>query len=222
MIETEKNFKYRIRMSKSEGSLPRSQVRSMLSQALKDSGVECALGKSGPKIALGPCAGDDEASISEYADISLKKSIEAEELKLKLSPYISGGFKIEEINEIPYGLCSLESLCEYAGYIISPVDGEKFKAMDRSKAEIEIPHENGIREFKSARRLLCDMKELGRDEVEIIIKLATLRSIGLERILTALLGLEGGASGLKKLRRELYWLNAQGSLEPLRQENIKE
>ena len=62
------------------------------------------------------------------------------------------------------------------------------------------------------------MKELGRDEVEIIIKLATLRSFGLERILTALLGLEGGVSGLKKLRRELYWLNAQGSLEPLRQE----
>ena len=218
MIETEKNFKYRIRMSKSSESLPRSQVRSMLGEAIKQSGVNYALGKSGPKIALGPCSGEGEASISEYADICLKESIDVEELRLKLSPHISGGFSVEEINEIPYGLCSLESLCEYAAYIISPIDGAKFKAMDRCKAEIEIPHENGIREFKSVRRLIYDMKELGRDEVEIIIKLATLRSFGLERILTALLGLEGGVSGLKKLRRELYWLNAQGSLEPLRQE----
>lgn len=218
MIETEKNFKYRIRMSKSSESLPRSQVRAMLGEAIKQSGVQYAPGKSGPKIALGPSSGEDEASISEYADICLKESIDVEELRLKLSPHVSGGFSIEEINEIPYGLCSLESLCEYAGYIISPVDGATFKAMDRSKAEIEIPHENGIREIKSVRRLIYDMRELGRDEVEIIIKLATLRSFGLERILTALLGLEGGVSGLKKLRRELYWLNAQGSLEPLRQE----
>lgn len=218
MIETEKIFKYRIRLSKSSDSLPRAELRRMLCDSVAKSGVKYAASKNWPKVALGPCSQDGEASISEYADICLKESIDVEELKLKLAPHISGGFNIEEIEEIPYGLCSLESLCEYAGYLLSPVDGETLKAMDNSKAEIEILHENGMRELKKARRLIYDIKSLGGNDVEIIVKLSTLRSFGLERILSALLGLEVGAVKLNRLRRALYWARSDGSLEPLRRE----
>ncbi len=221
MIETEKIFKYRIKLSKSRDSLPRAELRRMLSDAIIKSGINYAKHKTWPKIALGPCAPDGEASISEYADICLKESIDVEELKLKLSPYIEGGFKIEEINEIPYSLCSLESLCEYAGYILSPADETIIEKILHSKAEIEILHENGIRELKKAKYLIQEIKSLGDNEVEIIIKLSVLRSFGLERILSALLGLEVDAGKFNKLRRALYWQSADGSLQPVWQEKLR-
>ena len=72
MIETEKIFKYRIRLSKSSDSLPRAELRRMLCDSVAKSGVKYAVSKNWPKVALGPCSQDGEASISEYADICLK------------------------------------------------------------------------------------------------------------------------------------------------------
>lgn len=221
MIETEKIFKYRIKLSKSRDSLPRAELRRMLTDSIVKSGVSYAKHKTWPKVALGPCAADGEASISEYADICLKESIDVEELKLKLSPNIEGGFKIEEIAQIPYSLCSLESLCEYAGYLLSPADEVVVNKIVNSKAEIEILHENGIREFKKAKYLIQEIRSLGNNEVEIIIKLSVLRSFGLERILSTLLGHEVDAGKFNKLRRALYWQSADGSLQPVWQEKLK-
>lgn len=218
MIETEKIYKYRIKLSKKKDSLPRSEMRRMLCDAVIKSGVNYAKSKNWPKVALGPCSPDGEESICEYADICLKESFGVEELNLKLAPFITGGFKIENITEVPYGLCSLESLCGYAGYIIRPVDDKIKAALENSKGEIEILHENGFREFKRARQLIHTIRSLGPDEVEIIVVLCVLRSFGFERILSALLGLEGDTHLPKTLRRELYWESSCGSLEPVQQE----
>lgn len=218
MIETEKIYKYRIRLSKKKDSLPRPQMRHILCDAVIKSGINYAKSKNWPKVALGPCAPDGEESICEYADICLKESFEAKTLDLKLAPFITGGFKIENITEVPYSLCSLESLCGYAGYLIWPADDKLKAALDKSKAEIEILHENGFREFKRVRHLIHTIRSLGPQEVEIIAALSVLRSFGFERILLMLLGLEGGAELPKILRRELYWESSGGSLEPVQQE----
>ena len=218
MIETEKIYKYRIRLSKKKDSLPRSEVRHMLCDAVIKSGVNYAKNKNWPKVALGPCAPDGEESICEYADICLKEGLDVETLNLKLAPFITGGFKIENITEVPYGLCSLESLCGYAGYLIKPVSAKMLADIENSKGEIEILHENGFREFKRARRLIHTIRTAGPEEVEIIAALSVLRSFGFERILLTLLGLEGGAELPKMLRRELYWESSCGNLEPLQQE----
>jgi len=218
MIETEKIYKYRIKLSKKKDSLPRCEMRHMLCDSVIKSGINYAKSKKLPKVALGPCAPDGEESICEYADICLKESFGVEELNLKLTPFITGGFKIENITEVPYGLCSLESLCGYAGYIIWPAD-DKLKAdLDKSKGEIEILHENGFREFKKARHLIHTIRSLGPQEIEVIAALSVLRSFGFERILSALLGLEGYAELPNTLRKELYWESSSGSLEPVQQE----
>ena len=103
----------------------------MLCAALLGSGLKIALNKGNPKLNLGPGAGQNEASLCEFADISLLHESSEEEIKNKLAPFITGGFKIESIKEVPYGISSVEVLASHAAYTVKTEGREAIEIIIR-------------------------------------------------------------------------------------------
>ena len=184
----------------------------MLCAALLGSGLKLALNKGNPKLNLGPGVAPNEASLCEFADISLLQESSKEEIKSKLAPLITGGFKIESIKEVPYGISSVEVLAGYAAYNIKGLKGDIDKAAESQNIEYEVLHPNGIREVKNIRPSIYSIKKEGFGEIEIIIKLDVLRSLSAAQILMMLPGLEVEEHKLEILRTALLWQKADGGL----------
>ena len=195
MIEKEQIFKYRLRLSKDKNSITHHDKRKMLPQALTESGLNCALSKDRPRLNLGPGASVGEASLCEYADICLLQQTDIEEIVKKLAPFITGGFKIESIKEVPYMLSSVENLAQYAKYNIKGIKCEGGQSVQEP--------------------FIYSIKKINGEEMEIIIKLDILRSLGMAQILPTLPGL--GVEGYQPeiLREALLWQTAAGTLEPV-------
>jgi hypothetical protein len=185
----------------------------MLREALSSSGLKCALNKNQPKFSLGPGAGEGEASICEYADICLLQETNVEIIKEKLAPFTKGGFEIEEIKEVPYTICSVEALAKYAIYNIKGIKADIDKFNTAPKAEMEIEHANGMRELKNIKPFIHSINKINGDEVEIIIELCALRSVGLRQVLPKLPGLEVLGREALILRSDLLWESTDGSLK---------
>ena len=183
----------------------------MLCAALLNSGLNLAVNKGNPKLNLGPGAGQNEASLCEFADISLLQESSEEEIKNKLAPLIEGGFKIESIKEVPYAISSVEVLASWAAYNIKGLKGDIDKAAKSQKIEYEVLHPNGMREVKNIRPSIYSIKAEGAGEIEIIIKLDVLGSLSLRQILTMLPGLEVEEHKLEILRTALLWQKADGA-----------
>ena len=192
MIEKEQIFKYRVRLSKEKDSLTHHEKRKMLQQALIAGGLDCALNKGQPRMNLGPGAGVGEASLCEYADICLAQQTDIETIIKKLAAHITGGFKIESIKEVPYMLSSVENLAQYAKYNIKGIKCEGGQSVQEP--------------------FIYSIKKINGEEMEIIIKLDILRSLGMAQILTMLPGLEVEEHKLEILRSALLWQKADGGL----------
>ena len=217
MINTERIFKFRLRFGKTAGAA-RRELRDMLISSLQASGLALALNKERPRFNLGPAAADDEASNCEYADICLARYARAEEIILKLAPFIKGGFKLESVKEVPFAISAVENLAVFAKYAITGIECNAAKIKDSRKIEYEIIRPNGIREFKNIRPAIYNISDIAGG-VEIIIRLDALRSIGMRQMLAMLPGLEArGPLGPQILRSALLWQNAAGALEAV-QEN---
>ena len=214
MIDKEKIFKYRVRLSKNAGSVTHHEKRRVLRSALEQSGLPCALSKGGARFSLGPGAEQDEASLCEYVDICLTQPRPVSEIKTKIAACLKGGFNVEEVKEVPFGLASVEVLAAYAKYIIKGVKAAD-KPLSADKACIEVLHGNGIRQEVSLKPFIYSINKISVDEVEIIIKLDALRSYGLGQMLSALPGLEVRGDGLLAKRAALLWQYPGGGLEPL-------
>lgn len=212
MIRTEQIFKYRIKLSKSSNSLAHHELRHMLRAALIESGLEIAKSKTGPRLALGPAAGEGESSICQYADICLLKDTPLQEINSKLSAFISGGFNIIDVKEVPYAICSVESLAQYALYTIVGMHADTDKISKAEKIEVEVMHENGIREFVNIKPHICSIKKISENKLELVAELGVLRRFGLRQILTALPGSEVDERQLSIQRSALLWKNSVGDL----------
>lgn len=206
-------FKYRVKLSKDKNSITHHEKRKMLRDALAASGLECALNKGAPRFNLGPGAGVGEASLCEYSDICLTRQTDIEIIIKKFAPHITGGFKIESIKEVPYMLSSVEVLAQYAKYNIKGIKGDIDKAAQSQKIEYEITHENGMREIKNIKPFIYSIRRINGEEVELIIKLEVLRSLGAAQILLMLPGLEIDEPRLEILRGALMWQMSTGALE---------
>jgi Uncharacterized protein conserved in bacteria (DUF2344). len=210
MIKAEQIFKYRIKFSKSSNSAAHHELRKMIKSALAESGLPFATGKTGPRVATGPGAGDGESSLCEYADICLLKDVPEQEINLKLSQFISGGFKIIEVKEVPYSICSVEALAQYALYTVGGIKTGADKISEVT--EVEIIHENGIRELLNIKTLICSVKKTGDDKLELILRLNVQRSACLRQILTMLPGLEVDERKFFIERSALLWQSGGGNL----------
>jgi hypothetical protein len=215
MINKECIFKFRLRLSKNAGTT-RREMRDMFINALPASGLRVALNNIRPRFSLGPAAADDEASNCEYADICLAKYARAEEINLKLAPFITGGFKLESVREVPFGISAVENLAVFAKYVITGVKGGAEKIKDNQKIEYEAVHPNGFREFKNIRPAIYNISDIAGG-MGIIIRLDALRSIGMRKILTILPGLEVQGREPQILRCALLWQNAAGALEAMQE-----
>ncbi|MDR0646132.1 MAG: DUF2344 domain-containing protein [Elusimicrobiota bacterium] len=204
-------YKYRIKFSKCPVSITSHEMRRMIKDAIANSGLKYAQRKNHPRFNLGPVAGAGEASLCEYADICLLRESGLDAIASSLAPHIIGGYKIEDIKEIPFMLSSVEFLADFAMYNIKGVkaDIEKFSAC--RKIECETEHDNGIKEIKNIRPFIYSVK-LNGDEVEIIIKLDVLRALSMRQILMKLPGFEVDEHKLEILRLALFWQNGRGAL----------
>ena len=212
MIKTEQIFKYRIKLSKSGNSVAHHELRRMLRTGLLESGLEYAKSKTGPRLALGPSAGAGESSICEYADICLLKETSTQEINIKLSAFLSGGFEIIDVKEVPYPICSVEALAQYALYTITGVKADTEKALKSASLELDFVHENGIREVLDIKPLIHSIKQISDDKLELVVKLNAQRSLGLRQILTALPDLEVDEHKFFIQRSALLWQSSGGNL----------
>jgi uncharacterized protein (DUF2344 family) len=205
-------YKYRIKFSKCSASITHHEMRRMVKDAIAKSGLKYAQSKNHPRFNLGPGAGSGEASLCEYADICLTQESGLDTIASSLASHINGGYKIEDIKEIPFMLSSVEFLADFAMYNIKGVkaDTEKFSAC--RKIEYEIEYGNGIKEIKDIKPFIFSIK-LNGNEVEIIIKLNVLRGISMRQILAMLPGFEVNERELEILRGALFWQNGRGALE---------
>lgn len=212
MIKTEQIFKYRIKLSKSSTSLTHHELRRVLRNALIESGLNLAKSKTGPRLALGPGAGEGESSICEYADICLLTDTPTQEINLKLSAFIGGGYKIIEVKEVPYAICSVEALAQYALYTVGGVRADTDKISNTDFLGFEFTHENGIRELLNIKPLIYSIKQIGEDKLQLVLKLNVQRSLGLRQILTTLPDLEVDEHKFFIERSALLWQSSGGNL----------
>lgn len=200
-------------MSKDANSITTHEFRRVLKEALAASALPCASVKAGPRFNLAPGAQVGQASSSEYADICLSQEESVENINLKLSPFLKGGFRIEEIKEVPYSIASVENLASYAKYLAKGISGNIEKTACAKKIEVEVEQKNGMRLLLNIRPFIYSIKQTsGLEEVEIIVKLEVLRSIGLGQILAKLPGLEVKEKELFLERIALLWQAKDGSL----------
>jgi hypothetical protein len=184
----------------------------MLKDAIMQGGLKYAQSKNHPRFSLGPGAGAEEASVCEYADICLMLESAPDAIALSLAPHISGGYKIEDIKEVPFMLSSVETLAVFAMYGIKGVKADMAKISACRKIECEITPPNGIKEIKNIKPFIYSAG-LNGDEFEIIIKLAVLNVLSMRQILTMLPGLEINERELEIIRRALLWQSSGGKIE---------
>ncbi|MDR1683849.1 MAG: DUF2344 domain-containing protein [Elusimicrobiota bacterium] len=215
MIKPDTIFKYRIRLSKEANSITHQEKRAMFAAALAVCGLKCAQNKTSPRFSLGPGAAVTEASLCEFADISLLREVDVNEVKQSLAPHITGGFKIEDVEQVPNLLCAVESIATHALYKVKGVGGDIEKAQTCAAAAAEVMRPDGMAQLVDIKPFIHSINKINGTEIEIKVKLSGLRSVGLRQMLSALPGLEVNEPQLTILRGGLLWQTTDGRLLPL-------
>ncbi len=209
MIEREQIFKYRLKLIKKAGALPTHELRVKLQEILLNSKLPFEWTKSGPHLVLGP--GEKQINIQnlcQYADIYFTRDISTRLISQELNTLLKeAGYEIAQIDQVPYNLCSVESLAKYVCYEASPIE-LKGNLPQELLAEVDDKVVN-------LRPLIKQVKGLGGSKIEIIIELSALRSIGIEQMLMKLPCLEVKSTSLLLERKALLWEDSTGALRQI-------
>ena len=209
MINREQIFKYRIKLIKKEGALPAHELRVKLQEFLLDSKLPFEWTKSGPHLVLGPA--EKQANIyneAQYLDLYFTRDINTQMIEQQLSVLLkSVGYETAEIEQVPYNLCSVESLAKYVCYEASPI-----KLKSALPQEIMLQVEDKVVDI---RPFIKEIKQSVENKIEIIIELAALRSIGIEQMLLKLPCLEVKSTSLLLKRKALLWQDSKGALRQI-------
>jgi hypothetical protein len=209
MIKTGTNFKYRIKLIKEAGALPTHELRLKLQEILLDSKLPFEWTKSGPHLVLGP--GEKQVNIlneCQYADIYFKRDISKRLIEQELETLLNSvGYKILQIEQVPYNLCSVESLAKYVCYEASPV-----KLKGALPKEIVVQIDDKVVNLAS---FIKQIKEVEADKIEIITELSALRSVGIEQMLLKLPCLEVESTSLLLKRKALLWQDSTGAFRQI-------
>ena len=209
MIDSRQIFKYRIKLIKQAGALPIHELRVKLQEILLNSKLPFEWTKSGPRLVLGP--GEKQTDIQsdcQYVDIYFNRDIREHLIEQELGSLLQAeGYEIIETEQIPYNLCSVESLAKYVCYEASPIalkgDLPKELLMQVNDKVVNL------------RSFIKGLKALGDNKIEIIIELSALRSIGIEQMLMKLPCLEVKSTGLKLKRKALLWEDSKNALRQI-------
>lgn len=208
MINREEIFKYRIKLIKNKDAVCFHDLRIKLQEILLESKLPFEWTKSGPRLVLGP--GERQINIPsecQYADIYLTKDISTRSVEKELEPLNSLGYGILQIEQVPYSLCSVESLAKYVCYEAFPV-----KIKEELPAKLLVTVEDKVIDL---RPFIKQIKVLEADKIEIIIELSALRSIGIEQMLLKLPCLEVQSASLNLKRKALLWEDSQGAFREI-------
>lgn len=209
MINREQIFKYRIKLIKKEGALPAYELRIKLQEFLLNSKLPFEWTKSGPHLVLGPA--EKQINIcneAQYLDIYFTRDINTQLVEKELNILLnSTGYQAVQVEQIPYNLCSVESLAKYVCYEASPI---KIKGVLPQEVLLQVEDK-----VVNIRPFIKQIKVLEEDKIEIIIELSALRSIGIEQILLKLPCLEVQSASLKLKRKALLWEDSQGSFREI-------
>ncbi len=209
MIDREQIFKYRIKLIKKEGALPAHELRIKLQEFLLNSKLPFEWTKSGPHLVLGPA--EKQINIcneAQYLDIYFTRDINTQLVEKQLNILLnSTGYQAVQVEQIPYNLCSVESLAKYVCYEASPI---KIKGVLPQEVLLQVEDK-----VVNIRPFIKQIKESFEDKIEIIIELAALRSIGIEQMLLKLPCLEVKSTSLLLKRKALLWEDSQGALRQI-------
>ena len=209
MINREQIFKYRIKLIKKEGSLPAHELRIKLQEFLLNSKLPFEWTKSGPRLVFGPA--EKQINIcneAQYLDIYFTRDINTRLVEKELSILLNSvGYKITQVEQIPYNLCSVEALAKYVCYEASPI-----KLKGGLPQELLIQVEDKV---VNIRPFIKQIKESFENKIEIIIELAALRSVGIEQIFLKLPCLEVKSTSLLLKRKALLWEDSKGALRQI-------
>lgn len=209
MIEREQIFKYRIKLIKKEGALPAHELRLKLQEFLLESKLPFEWTKSGPRLVLGPA--EKQANIcneAQYLDLYFQRDISTRMIEQQLSVLLKSiGYETAKIEQIPFNLCSVESLAKYVCYEASPI-----KLRSALPQEIMLQVEDKV---VNIRPFIKEIKKSVENKIEIIIELAALRSVGIEQMLLKLPCLEVESASLLLKRKALLWQDSKGALRQI-------
>ncbi len=209
MINREQIFKYRIKLIKKEGALPTHELRIKLQEFLLNSKLPFEWTKSGPRLVVGPA--EKQINIcneAQYLDIYFTRDINTQLIEKELSILLEAiGYKMVHAEQIPYNLCSVESLAKYVCYEASPV---KLKGVLPQELLLQVEDK-----VVNIRPFIKQIKESFENRIEIIIELAALRSVGIEQMLLKLPCLEVKSTSLLLKRKDLLWEDSQGTLKQI-------
>lgn len=209
MIDSREIFKYRIKLIKKAGALSTHELRVKLQEILLDSKLPFEWTKSGPRLVLGP--GEKQTDIQsncQYVDIYFKRDISAHLIEQELGSLLKAeGYELIETEQIPYNLCSVESLAEYVCYEAGPI---VLKGTLPNELLIQVNDK-----VVNLRPLIKQLKALGDNKIEIIIELSALRSIGIEQMLMKLPCLEVKSTSLLLKRKALLWEDSKKALRQI-------
>lgn len=209
MINREQIFKYRIKLIKRAGALPTRELRVKLQEILLNSKLPFEWTKSGPHLVIGP--GEKQENIQnlcQYVDIYFTRDISTRLINQELDSLLKEvGYEITQTEQVPYNLCSVESLAKYVCYEASPID-----------LKGDLPKELLVQvddKVVNLRPFIKMLKTLGNNKIEIITELSALRSIGIEQMLMKLPCLEVKSTSLQLERKALLWEDSKGALRQI-------
>ena len=209
MINKGQIFKYRIRLIKEAGAAPAHDLRIKLQEFLLESKLPFEWTKSGPRLVIGP--GEKQINIPsfcQYTDIYFTRDINTQLIEKELGALLNTlGYKIAQIEQIPYNLCSVEALAKYVSYELSPAE---IKGVLPQELLIQVGDK-----VVNFRPFIKEIKKLEGSKIEIIIELSALRSIGIEQMLMKLPCLEVKSASLKLERKALLWQDSTGAFRQI-------
>ena len=209
MINRGEIFKYRIKLIKQAGALPAHELRVKLQEILLESKLPFEWTKSGPHLVLGPAEKMvNIISLCQYIDIYLRRDTSEQLVQQELKSLSNFGYEIVQIEQIPYTLCSVESLAKYVCYEASPVILKGALPQGELLTEVDDKVVN-LRPF------IKELKALKDSKIEIIIELSALRSVGIEQMLMKLPCLEVESASLQLKRTALLWEDSQSALRQI-------
>ncbi len=213
MIKREPVFKYRLKLSRNEDGVTLHEFRRILKDAVIFGGLKYVSSKTWPRLAFGPGAQEGSADLCQYADISLCQEYDIEEIKTKLAPFITGGFKIETIKEVPSALCSLEVLVCAAQYKIkvNPPPQNTLKTGGRLEMIVARDVQAALEKGDTSALFLKALQS-EKDEFLLLARLDALRSLEVRQMFLMLPCFDGGGAQMRITRQALFWQNPQGDL----------
>lgn len=199
MIDIDNVLRYRLKLSKTTDASCHEFIQ-VLANAVEQSGLKYHTKNGRVRVYVFSGALRGEESTAEIAEIFLLEQTSLKEINLKLSPFLEGsGFKIINVEQLPYRLCSLQNLVQYANYKITGVEGNITQAISGASEELKTQ--------------IYSLARLSEDEISLIISLKPFGSISTVQEFLMLPGLEVKEGKLKVLRTSLFWIDKKGTLQ---------